>query len=49
LFGREQVVVVRETGEVSHPRTGKRMEPKALDGPAFDDPLDRRLPLAASG
>ncbi len=46
LFGREQVVVVRETGEVSHPRTGKRMEPKALDGPAFDDPLDRRLPLA---
>ncbi|MFO0819813.1 MAG: DUF1553 domain-containing protein [Pirellulales bacterium] len=46
LFGREQVVVVRDTGEVSHPRTGKRMEPKALDGPAFDNPLDRRLPLA---
>lgn len=46
LFGREQVVVVRDGGEVSHPRTGKRMEPKALDGPTFDNPLDRRLPLA---
>ena len=46
LFGREQVVVVRDSGEVSHPRTGKKMEPKALDGPTFDNPLDRRLPLA---
>ncbi|MFO0870657.1 MAG: DUF1553 domain-containing protein [Pirellulales bacterium] len=46
LFGREQVVVVRDAGEVSHPRTGKRMDPKALDGPPLDNPLDRRLPLA---
>ncbi|MFO0903582.1 MAG: DUF1553 domain-containing protein [Pirellulales bacterium] len=46
LFGREQVVVVRDAGEVSHPRTGKRMEPKALDGPKLENPLDRRLPLA---
>lgn len=46
LFGREQVVMVRDTGEVSNPRTGKRMEPKALDGPAMNHDLDRRIPLA---
>ena len=46
LFGRETVVMVRSSGEVSHPRTRKRMEPTPLDGEPIDDPLDRRLPLA---
>ena len=46
LFGRETVVMVRSSGDVSHPRTGKRMEPTPLDGEPIDDPLDRRLPLA---
>ncbi len=46
LFGRETVVVVRNGGEVSHPRTGKRLPPTPLDAEPIDDPLDRRLPLA---
>lgn len=46
LFGRETVVMVRAAGEVSHPRSGKRMEPAPLGGPVADDPLDRRIPLA---
>jgi hypothetical protein len=47
LFGQEQVVMVRDSGEVSHPRTGKRMEPKPLDGEPVTHELDRRIPLAA--
>ncbi|HUE71484.1 MAG TPA: DUF1549 domain-containing protein [Pirellulaceae bacterium] len=47
LFGREQVVMVRDSGEVSHPRTGKRMEPKPLEGEPLNHELDRRIPLAA--
>jgi hypothetical protein len=47
LFGREQVVMVRDNGEVNHPRTGKRMEPKPLEGSAVTNELDRRIPLAA--
>lgn len=46
LFGRETVVMVRSTGEVSHPRTRERMMPTPLDGEAVDHPLDRRIPLA---
>ena len=46
LFGRETVVTVRSNGEVSHPRTGQRMQPTPLDGEPVDDPLDRRIPLA---
>ena len=46
LFGREQVVIVRSTGEVSHPKTGKRLAPTPLDGPSVDHPLDRRIGLA---
>ena len=46
LFGRETVVMVRSTGEVSHPRTRKRMMPTPLMGEPTDHPLDRRLPLA---
>lgn len=46
LFGRESVVMVRSTGEVSHPRTRQRMEPTPLGGEPADHPLDRRIPLA---
>jgi hypothetical protein len=46
LFGRETIVMVRNTGEVNHPRTKKRMEPTPLGGEPLDDPLDRRIPLA---
>jgi hypothetical protein len=46
LFGREQAVIVRDTGDVRHPRTNQVALPKPLDGPAADHPLDRRIPLA---
>ena len=46
IFGRETVVMVRDSGEVSHPRTRQRMTPTPLGGSPIDDPLDRRLPLA---
>ncbi len=46
LFGREQVVVVRDSGSVRHPRTGKTMEPTPLGGEPSDHALDRRIPLA---
>jgi hypothetical protein len=46
IFGRETIVMVRSTGEVSHPLTRKRMEPTPLGGEPIDNPLDRRLPLA---
>jgi hypothetical protein len=46
LFGAEQVVYIQPTGEVRHPRSGKTLAPKTLDGTSTDDPLDRRLPLA---
>ena len=47
LFGREQVVMVKATGEVRHPKTGKNMPPTALDGTEMDHPLDRRIALAS--
>jgi hypothetical protein len=47
LFGRETVVMVRSTGDVRHPRTGKVLKPKPLDGEEVDNELDRRIPLAA--
>lgn len=46
LFGRETVVMVKDAGDVTHPRTGKRLDPAALDGPVLDHPLDRRIALA---
>ncbi len=46
LFGRETVVVVRDTGDVSHPRTKQRLEPTPLEGEPVDHPLDRRIALA---
>jgi hypothetical protein len=47
LFGGEQVVVVRPSGEVTHPRTGKVVPPTPLEAAPVDDPLDRRMALAA--
>ncbi|QDU31919.1 Bacterial Ig-like domain (group 2) [Anatilimnocola aggregata] len=46
LFGGEQVVVVRDTGDVKHPRTNALMKPKALEAAEMEHPLDRRMPLA---
>ncbi|MCA9142916.1 MAG: DUF1553 domain-containing protein [Planctomycetales bacterium] len=46
LFGREQVVVVRESGEVRHPKTGKNLPPTPLGAEPIDHPLDRRIALA---
>jgi hypothetical protein len=46
LFGREQAVIVRDTGDVRNPRTNQVLAPKPLDAPAVEHPLDRRIPLA---
>jgi hypothetical protein len=46
LFGGEQVVLVKSTGDVKHPRTNQILPPTPLDGKPVDDPLDRRRPLA---
>lgn len=47
LFGREQIVMVKNSGEVSHPKTNKVMTPTPLEGePLAKEPLDRRQPLA---
>ena len=46
LFGRESIVFLRSTGEVSHPRKRVVVKPHTLDGPDCDDPLDRRVKLA---
>lgn len=46
LFGRETVVVLRDTGDVTHPQTRKKLDPTPLEGKPIDHPLDRRLPLA---
>jgi hypothetical protein len=46
LFGRETVIFLKTSGEVSHPRKGGVVKPHALDGPETDDPFDRRRKLA---
>jgi hypothetical protein len=46
LFGRETIVMVRPTGEVSHPRTGQKLAPRPIGGETVEDPLDRRIPFA---
>ena len=46
LFGREQAVIVRDSGDVRHPRTNQVMSPKPLEGTTPEHPLDRRMPLA---
>ena len=47
LFGREQVVVVKSSGDVKHPKTGKVLLPTPLGGEPEDHLLDRRIPLAS--
>jgi hypothetical protein len=46
LFGGERIVYLRPNGEVSHPRKGAVVRPHPLDGPATEDPFDRRRKLA---
>ncbi len=46
----EEIVFASGSGEVRQPRTGKKMTPKALGGPAFEDSSaqhDRRTRLAS--
>ena len=38
---------MKSSGEVRHPRTGKTLKPKPLEGEDVDHELDRRIPLAA--
>jgi hypothetical protein len=47
LFGGETVVLVKPTGEVSHPRTGRVMKPTPLHGKPAPPTRDRRQALAA--
>jgi hypothetical protein len=46
VFGREQVVYLKPTGEQTHPRKGNLVKPHPLGGPNMDDPIDRRVKLA---
>jgi hypothetical protein len=46
IFGQEQIVLLRPGGEVTHPKTGKVVPPRPLDGQELDDPVDRRRALA---
>ncbi len=46
LFGRESVVLVKSSGSVKHPRTGKVMQPTPLEGEPITHDLDLRIPLA---
>lgn len=45
----EEVVYATGSGDVNQPRTGRKMEPKALGGPVLNDPAtkDRRVRLAS--
>jgi hypothetical protein len=43
---RAEIVLLRPSGDVTHPRTDRYVKPHVLDGPAVDDPEDRRRPLA---
>ncbi len=45
-FGGESVIIIRNAGEVSHPKTGKVLKPTPLEGEAAEHPLDRRIALA---
>ncbi len=46
IFGGEQVVYLKSSGEASHPRKGGVVQPHPLDGPVMTDPIDRRVKLA---
>ena len=45
----EEVVYVSGSGDVRQPRTGQKMTPKALGGPAFDDSPDAARPPCPAG
>jgi hypothetical protein len=47
IFGGEQVVRLRASGEVRQPRTNAVMQPRPLDGAPVVDPVDPRRALAA--
>jgi hypothetical protein len=44
--GRDTVVFLRNTGDVTHPRMDRYVKPHVLGGPDVEDPVDRRRPLA---
>ena len=46
IFGGERILHLLPTGEQTHPRKGGTVKPHPLDGPAMDDPFDRRRKLA---
>jgi hypothetical protein len=46
LFGDETVILNRSDGEVSHPRTGKVLQPTPLGGQPVSGAADRRLALS---
>jgi len=46
IFGRETIISLSPTGELYHPKKGGVVRPHPLDGPAMDDPFDRRRKLA---
>ena len=46
VFGREQVVYLKSTGEQTHPRKGGVVKSRPLDGVEVNDPIDRRVKLA---
>jgi len=46
IFGGETVVVVNQSGEVAHPKTGVVMKPTPLEGDSLENPDDRRIALA---
>jgi hypothetical protein len=47
MFGAETIVLVRNGGEVGHPRTGQILKPTPLEGaPLAEEPADRRVALA---
>jgi hypothetical protein len=47
IFGREDVVLVRSSGEIGDPRTGKALPPTPLHDHSAADAADRRQALAA--
>ncbi len=46
VYGREEIVHVKSSGDVRHPKTGKVVPPTPLDAEPVDDAADRRRALA---
>ncbi len=47
LAGGDTVIYIRDSGEVTHPRTGQVMKPRPIGGAPVDHPIDRRRALAS--